>query len=460
MVETSMTAQLEESDSRGPFRDGGLALLIDRKGRRYLLHLREEGAFHTHMGYLEHRAIIGREPGEWFQTNSGHRFLALKPTLSDYILEMKRATQVIYPKDVGAILMLGDIFPGARVVEGGFGSGALTMALLRAVGPEGSVTSYEIRPGQAEKVDASDTAPYARRGGLQRSGGGHLRGDRRAGGGPNHAGPAGAVEGGFRRRGSAGAGRDFSQLPADYATGAQTDVGASGTRGVSVGGHGGVDASSVARVGEEHEAGSSDGGAHGVHHDGKEVHAEAGFVNPIIKEGERIRMDREATMEFLGQHVKTEVLMRHLLGVEAAMRGYARKYGEDEEEWGIAGLVHDFDWEICPTPEEHPMFGAGLLREAGFPEHIVRAVLDPRRPHGAEPRQPDGEDAVRSGRAIGVHPRGGAGASGEESGRPEAPQRSQEVQGQAVREGRDSGGHHQRRGGDGVGLERAHRVRD
>lgn len=86
-------------------------------------------------------------------------------------------------------------------------------------------------------------------------------------------------------------------------------------------------------------------------------------------------MDREATLKFLEQHVKTEVLMRHLLGVEAAMRGYARKYGEDEEEWGIAGLVHDFDWEICPTPEEHPMFGAGLLREAGFPEHIVRAVL-------------------------------------------------------------------------------------
>lgn len=152
MVESSMSTRPEESDSRGPFRDGGLALLIDRKGRRYLLHLREDGAFHTHMGFLEHSAIIGRMPGEWFQTNSGHRFLGLKPTLSDYILEMKRATQVIYPKDVGAILMLGDIFPGARVVEGGFGSGALTMALLRTVVPEGSVTSYEIRPAQAEKA--------------------------------------------------------------------------------------------------------------------------------------------------------------------------------------------------------------------------------------------------------------------------------------------------------------------
>ena len=86
-------------------------------------------------------------------------------------------------------------------------------------------------------------------------------------------------------------------------------------------------------------------------------------------------MNRESTLKFLELHVKTDVLMRHLLGVEAAMRGYARKYGENEEEWGIAGLVHDFDWEICPTPEEHPMFGANLLREAGFPEHIVRAVL-------------------------------------------------------------------------------------
>ncbi len=152
MVESSMSTRPEESDARGPFHDGGLALLIDRKGRRYLLHLREDGAFHTHMGFLEHSAIIGRMPGEWFQTNSGHRFLGLKPTLSDYILEMKRATQVIYPKDVGAILMLGDIFPGARVVEGGFGSGALTMALLRTVVPEGSVTSYEIRPGQAGKA--------------------------------------------------------------------------------------------------------------------------------------------------------------------------------------------------------------------------------------------------------------------------------------------------------------------
>ncbi|MFB3092003.1 MAG: HD domain-containing protein, partial [Dehalococcoidia bacterium] len=77
-------------------------------------------------------------------------------------------------------------------------------------------------------------------------------------------------------------------------------------------------------------------------------------------------MDRESTIKFLQKHVKTDVLMRHLLGVEAAMQSYARKFGEDEEEWGIAGLVHDFDWEIAPSPEEHPMYGANLLREEGF----------------------------------------------------------------------------------------------
>ena len=69
------------------------------------------------------------------------------------------------------------------------------------------------------------------------------------------------------------------------------------------------------------------------------------------------------------------MLTKHLLAVEAAMKGYARKFGADEEQWGIAGLLHDFDWEICPTPEDHPTFGANILRERGVPDDIVRAVL-------------------------------------------------------------------------------------
>ncbi len=86
-------------------------------------------------------------------------------------------------------------------------------------------------------------------------------------------------------------------------------------------------------------------------------------------------MSRDSTIEFLRQHVKTEMLMKHLYTVEAAMRGYARRYGEDEDRWGIAGLLHDFDWEICPTPEEHPNFGAQIMRDHGYPEDMVRAVL-------------------------------------------------------------------------------------
>ena len=86
-------------------------------------------------------------------------------------------------------------------------------------------------------------------------------------------------------------------------------------------------------------------------------------------------MDRDSTMKLLQEFVKTETLMKHLMAVEAAMRAYARKFGEDEEEWGIAGLLHDFDWGIVPTPEEHPTYGANILRERGYPERIVRAVL-------------------------------------------------------------------------------------
>ncbi len=86
-------------------------------------------------------------------------------------------------------------------------------------------------------------------------------------------------------------------------------------------------------------------------------------------------MDREQTIEFLRRHVKTEMLMKHLLSVEASMRGYARKFGEDENRWAIAGLLHDFDWEICPTPEDHPTYGSEILREHGYPDDIIRAVL-------------------------------------------------------------------------------------
>jgi tRNA (adenine57-N1/adenine58-N1)-methyltransferase len=94
---------------------------------------------------LPHKEIIGQEQGGWVHTSRGQSLLAIKPTLGDYVLAMPRGSQVIYPKDLGNILMLADIFPGATVVEAGLGSGALTSALLRAVGETGRVITYEVR---------------------------------------------------------------------------------------------------------------------------------------------------------------------------------------------------------------------------------------------------------------------------------------------------------------------------
>ena len=86
-------------------------------------------------------------------------------------------------------------------------------------------------------------------------------------------------------------------------------------------------------------------------------------------------MERETANSVVEEYAKSDSLRKHLLAVETCMRAYARKVGEDEELWGIAGLVHDFDWEVCPTPESHPTYGAEILRSHGFPEEVVRAVL-------------------------------------------------------------------------------------
>ena len=137
---------------RQHFADGDLALLVDRRGRRYMLTLSSEKSFHTHMGAVPHADIIGQEAGCRVATSNGHILLAFRPTLGDYILEMPHPSQVVYPKDLGAIIMHGDIFPGARVLEAGVGSGALTLALLRAVGNEGSVVSYEVRQDMVDKA--------------------------------------------------------------------------------------------------------------------------------------------------------------------------------------------------------------------------------------------------------------------------------------------------------------------
>jgi tRNA (adenine57-N1/adenine58-N1)-methyltransferase len=131
------------------FDEGEQALLVDSKGRRYLIRLAAGAEFHSHTGVLAHDAIIGSPEGARLRTTYGQHFIAIRPTLSEFVLKMPRGAQVIYPKDLGPILMLADIFPGARVLESGVGSGALSMTLLRA---GAIVTGYELRTDFAARA--------------------------------------------------------------------------------------------------------------------------------------------------------------------------------------------------------------------------------------------------------------------------------------------------------------------
>ena len=135
-----------------PFVAGERVLLVDSKKRRHLVTLVDGGSFHTHAGIVAHDDLIGAPDGTTVRTTRGQRLVAVRPTLAEFVLEMPRGAQVIYPKDLGPILVTADIFPGARVLESGIGSGALTTALLRAVGPGGHVLGYELRDDFARKA--------------------------------------------------------------------------------------------------------------------------------------------------------------------------------------------------------------------------------------------------------------------------------------------------------------------
>jgi tRNA (adenine57-N1/adenine58-N1)-methyltransferase len=132
-----------------PFADGDQVLLVDTKRRRYLVTLTAGGEFHTHAGVISHDHVIGAAEGTSLRSSQGAAFLVIRPTLAEFVLKMPRGAQVIYPKDLGPILMLADIFPGARVLESGVGSGALSMTLVRA-GAE--VTGYELRGDFARRA--------------------------------------------------------------------------------------------------------------------------------------------------------------------------------------------------------------------------------------------------------------------------------------------------------------------
>lgn len=136
-----------------PLQEADHVHLVDRKLRRYALTLKRGKVFHHSGGFIAHEALIGLEEGSRVTLSRGTKMIVLRPTLAEYVLKMPRGAQVIYPKDLGMILISGDIHPGARVLEAGAGSGALTIALLQAVGEKGRVFSYEVREDFARRAE-------------------------------------------------------------------------------------------------------------------------------------------------------------------------------------------------------------------------------------------------------------------------------------------------------------------
>jgi tRNA (adenine57-N1/adenine58-N1)-methyltransferase catalytic subunit len=133
----------------GVFAAGEKALLLDSKKRRYLVELADDGEFHSHNGFVVHSEVIGQREGVVVRSTRGSEYIALRPTLEDFVVEMPRGAQVIYPKDLGPICMLADIGPGVRVFETGIGSGALSMTMLRY---GADIVGYEIRDDFANRA--------------------------------------------------------------------------------------------------------------------------------------------------------------------------------------------------------------------------------------------------------------------------------------------------------------------
>lgn len=134
----------------GPFRVGDRVQLTGPKGRLNTITLEAGGSFHTHRGVLDHDAVIGQPDASVVQSSNGIEYLALRPLLTDFVMSMPRGAAIVYPKDAAQLLAQADIFPGARVVEAGVGSGALSLWLLRAIGADGHLLSFERREEFAE----------------------------------------------------------------------------------------------------------------------------------------------------------------------------------------------------------------------------------------------------------------------------------------------------------------------
>ena len=139
----------------GPFRIGDRVQLTGPKGRLHTITLREGGELHTHHGVLRHEAIVGQPDGSVVVNSGEHEYLALRPLLRDFVMSMPRGAAIVYPKDAAQILASADIFPGATVVEAGVGSGALSLWLLRAIGSEGRLISFERREEFSQVAEAN-----------------------------------------------------------------------------------------------------------------------------------------------------------------------------------------------------------------------------------------------------------------------------------------------------------------
>jgi tRNA (adenine57-N1/adenine58-N1)-methyltransferase len=138
-----------------PLAVGETVLLVDRRDKRYMVSLQAGATFHFHGGHVAHDALIGADEGIEVESSKGYKLVAYRPRLVDHIMQMPRSTAIIYPKDLAPILLWADIYPGATVFEAGIGSGALTLTLLRAVGPQGRVIVYEQRPAFIERARAN-----------------------------------------------------------------------------------------------------------------------------------------------------------------------------------------------------------------------------------------------------------------------------------------------------------------
>lgn len=134
------------------FAYGEKVLLIDAKKRRYLFTLKTDGEFHTHSGFLSHSEVVGSQEGSVLRSTKGAEFIVLRPTLEDFVIQMPRGAQVIYPKDLAPICMMTDIYPGAKVFESGLGSGALSMTMLRY---GAIIDGYEIREDFANRAQTN-----------------------------------------------------------------------------------------------------------------------------------------------------------------------------------------------------------------------------------------------------------------------------------------------------------------